>query len=194
MLDPHWVFLSATLSLVGSVHYATATVRGRARPNLVTWALWATAPTIGFFAQLDSGVGLPAILTLAAGVGPLIVLVAAVLSRHHHARVGPFDLACGAIAVVALVAWWGLEQAPVAVLLAVGADAAAALPTIRKAWREPESENAAFYVMVAAGALVTLLTITCQEPQDWAFAVYIFALSTLLAGVTTSRRRRSGRG
>ncbi|APU20006.1 hypothetical protein [Actinoalloteichus sp. GBA129-24] len=68
MLDPHWVFAGAVLGLVGSVRYAFAITRGRVRPNLVTWSLWAAAPLIGFFAQLDSDVGLPAVMTLAAGV------------------------------------------------------------------------------------------------------------------------------
>ena len=103
MLDPSWVYLSAALGLVGSTRYAIATITGTARPNLVTWVLWAVAPLIGFFAQLSAGVGLPAVLTLAAGLGPLIVVVPAVVTRHSHSAIGPFDLLRAAIAGAALV-------------------------------------------------------------------------------------------
>ncbi|MYW75179.1 MULTISPECIES: hypothetical protein [Pseudonocardia] len=51
------------------------------------------------------------------------------------------------IAVAALVVWVGFDAAPTAVIFAVGADAAA-LPTIRKAWHDPDSENLLFYVLV----------------------------------------------
>ena len=31
---------------------------------LLAWSLWAAAPLIGFSAQLDAGVGLPAVMTM----------------------------------------------------------------------------------------------------------------------------------
>ncbi|UNT00721.1 hypothetical protein MMF93_32725 [Streptomyces tubbatahanensis] len=189
MLDPHWVFVSAVLGLAGSVRYAFSTMRGTARPNLVTWSLWAAAPLIGFFAQLDAGVGMPAVQTLAAGVGPLAVVVCAVLTRHNLARLGTFDVVCAVIAVVALGVWLGLGQAPLAVVCAVAADAAAALPTALKAWRDPYSENLLFYVLVGTGAAVTLLTITSWQPEAWAFAVYVLALCAVLVSIVSVRRR-----
>lgn len=189
MLDPHWVFVGAALGLAGSIRYAFAIAREGARPNLVTWLLWAGAPLIGFFAQLDSGVGLPAAMTLAAGLGPLIVIVTAAIARRHDMRLGTLDLTCAAIAIAALGVWIGLEEAPLAVLFAVAADAVAALPTIVKAWQRPDSENALFYVLVAIGATITLMTIRSWEPQAWAFAAYQLTVCALLSATIAIRRR-----
>lgn len=188
MLDPKWVFVSAALGLAGSVRYAIATLVGTAQPNLVTWTLWAAAPLIAFCAQLDDGVGLPVVLTLAAGAGPAIVVVSALVTRHGRARLGVFDGACALIAALALVVWLGFDAAPLAVLLAIGADAAAALPTIRKAWRDPESENLLFYILVGVGATITLLTLATWRPSDWAFATYMLTVCVLIIGVVTLRR------
>jgi hypothetical protein len=58
----------------------------------------------------------------------------------------------------------------------VAADAAAALPTIRKAWHDPDSEDVLFYVLVGTGATITLLTIRSWGPSGWAFAGYMLAL------------------
>ncbi|ANY09930.1 hypothetical protein [Pseudonocardia sp. HH130630-07] len=189
MIDPAWVLLGAALGLAGSVRYAAATLRGTARPNLATWSLWAAAPLIGFLAQLDAGVGLPAVLTLGAGTGPLIVVVAGMTTRHARVRLGAFDVVCAVVAGIALVVWLALDAAPLAVLLAVAADAAAALPTVRKAWRDPGSENVLFYVLVGIGATITLLTLTTWNPSDWAFAVYMLTLCLTLTGIVTLRRR-----
>ena len=195
MIDPNWVFLSAVLGLTGSIRYALATVMGTARPNLVTWSLWAAAPLIGFFAQLDAGVGLPTVQTFAAGAGPLLVVVCALFTRHNLARLGAFDLFCAVISAVALAVWLGLGRASLAVLFAVAADAAAALPTAVKAWRDPESENLLFYFLVGTGATITLLTISSWEPAVWAFAVYMLVLCTALIGIVSVQRygRRQSR-
>lgn len=187
MIHPNWVILSTAIALAGSLRYAYLTVRGRSTPNLVTWTLWAAAPLIAFFAQLDAGVGLPALTTLSAGVGPLIVLAASFIGRHRRVRLTAFDVGCGVISVIALVVWAGAGQAEFAVVLAVAADAAAALPTVRKAWRDPASENAFFYGLVGTGGVITLLTISDGAPASWAFAAYILALSVLLTAVITIR-------
>lgn len=189
MLDPDWVFAGAALGMVGSTRYAIATLRGTARPNLVTWTLWAAAPLIGFLAQLDAGVGLPAVQTLAAGAGPLLVVVAALLTRYERTRLGAFDLACALISALALVVWLGFDAAPLAVLLAVAADAAAALPTVRKAWREPHTENLLFYVLIGLGSTITLLTLRSWAPHDAAFPVYILTVCLVIGGIVTLRRR-----
>lgn len=194
MLDPHWVFLGAALGVLGGIRYAAATARGQTRPNLVTWTLWAAAPLIGFLAQLDSGVGLPAVTTLAAGLGPALVVATALCTGHHHARLGSLDLACAATAATALGVWLVLGRAPSAVLYAVAADAVAALPTITKAWREPNSENLLFYALVAVGATITLATITSPQPHAWAFAAYQLTICAGLVGIVGARRRHARLG
>jgi len=188
MLDPNWVYFSAVLGLLGGCHYSWAIVNRRARPNLVTWSMWAAAPLIGFFAQLDAGVGLPAVPTLGIGLGPLIVVVTALLARRHRARLGLFDLTCAVVATTALGVWLGLGQAPIAVFFAVLADGVAALPTVLKAWRDPDSENLIFYVSVGIGGVITLLTVSVWKPTVWAFAAYILSLSVLLVTIVTTRR------
>lgn len=193
MIDPNWVFAGAALSLFGSVYYCLSIIRGSVRPNLVTWSLWTAAPLIGFFAQLDAGVGLPAVMTLSMGAGPLMVTITSLVARRFFARFTRFDLACGLVAVIAIAVWVGLGDAPLAVWFAVAADGIAALPTLIKAWRHPYSENAIFYSIAAVGATITLLTISVWTPETWAFAVYQFSVCAFLAITVASRQRAVGR-
>ncbi|MGV0157078.1 hypothetical protein ACSW29_27430 [Rhodococcus sp. GB-02] len=188
MLDPHWVFVGALLGMIGSIRYGVTIVRGTVRPNLVTWSLWAAAPLIGFFAQLDSGVGLPAVMTLAAGAGPLIVIMTSLVTRRHYAHLSIVDLLCAGVAVTALAVWLGLDEAPLAVFFAVAADAVAALPTLIKAWRHPDSENIFFYTLVGTGATITLMTISRWAPHTWIFAVYQVTICVVLVAVIATRR------
>jgi hypothetical protein len=96
------------------------------------------------------------------------------------------------VAVLSLIIWLGLDEAPLAVVFAVLADAVGAIPTVRKAWADPHSENAFFYVLVGVNGTITLLTVTHWAPATWAFPAYLVLLSltmTMIIGV----RRRSAR-
>ncbi|MEO3852726.1 hypothetical protein ABGB09_34775 [Streptomyces sp. B8F3] len=105
------------------------------------------------------------------------------------ARLGAFDLAGAVVACAALGVWLGLGEAAPAVVFAVAADAAAALPTVVKAWRDPPSENLLFSVLVGTGATVTLLTISSWSPAAWAFAAYVLTLSVAPVAIVSGRRR-----
>ena len=189
MLDPHFVFLGAAIGLTGSVAYAIATIRGRIAPNRVTWILWAAAPLIGFFAQLDSGVGLPAVMTLCVGVGPLLVVIASFIGAASPPRVTVFDLLCAGISVLAIVLWLTLDQPVLAVVCSVLADAAGALPTYRKAWRQPRSETPLMYACFGANGTITLLTISTWSVEQWAFPVWITVLGASMVLLLALRRR-----
>jgi len=180
VIDGHFVILGALLSLVGSARYALQTVRGRTRPNRVTWFLWAIAPIIGFIAQLDGGVGLPSIMTLSVGVGPAIIFLASFVNPVSYWRIAPFDVACGLASVLALVVWLSLDDPKAAVVCAVLADLLAGVPTIRKGWSDPATENGAVFVLSAANAVVTLFTIDRWDVATWAFPVYIAAIGLTL--------------
>lgn len=177
MIDPRFAILGALIVLTGNAAYARDTVRGNTQPNRVSWMLWALAPMIAFAAEVVQGVGLNAVLALAVGVGPLLVVAASFLDPKAYARVTPFDAACGVLSLIALGAWAATGRGNVAILLSVVADFLAAIPTIRKAYRYPHTEHAVAFLSGVAGGAITLLTI---KPGDWGFASVAFPAYILL--------------
>lgn len=177
MIDPRFAILGALIILTGNAAYARDTVRGKTQPNRVSWMLWALAPMIAFAAEVTQGVGLNAVLTLAVGFGPLIVVAASFLDPKAYARVTPFDAGCGVLSLIALVAWAATGRGNVAILLSVLADFLAAIPTIRKAYRYPHTEHAVAFLSGVAGVAITLLTI---KAEDWGFASVAFPAYILL--------------
>ena len=192
MIDPRFVFLGALLSLVGSTRYAWLTWHGRTRPNRVTWFLWALAPVVGFAAQINEGVGLPAVLTLSIAVGPALIFASSFTNADAYWRIRGFDLACGAVSLVALWLWLALDQPVAAVVAAVTADLVAGLPTIAKAWRFPDTENWAVYALGGANGVIALLTLDRWTVAEAAFPLYIALLGTGVGLIvaTAPRRRR----
>lgn len=193
MIDPRFVFLGAALSMLGTLSYALLTVRGRVIPNRLSWFLWAAASLTGFGAQLDDGVGWSAVLTFSMGAGPAVVFLASFANRSSYWRLSFTDFLCGAASLLALAIWLAWDDPPTAVIFAVLGDLAAAIPTYRKAWSAPETENPFVFGFLTVNGIITLLTIEVWEPVVWAFPVYATVLGISLVLIIAVRQRRTGK-
>jgi len=178
----------AVLNLGGSGVYALRTLRGSVRPNPVTWLLWTLAPGVAFAAQLARHVGLPALTTLSVGLGPLLVLLCA-LTRPGFpgARPNSAELCCAALSLAALVGWRITAQPDAALALSILADGCAAVPTVVKCHRSPETEDRTVYALMGVSAVLTLVTLPAWTFGAAGFSCYLLVLcGTLL--VLLSRR------
>ncbi len=181
MIDRHFAILAAIVTVAGSAGYALDTLRGRTRPNRVSWGLWALAPLIAFAAELSEGVGLKSLMTFGVGFGPALVLAASFHDRRAYARLTRLDGICAGLSLVARVMWALTGQGEVAIAFSILSDLLAAIPTLEKARRDPESESPKAFVGGVAGAVITLLTIPAG---GWDFASVGFPLYILLIDAT----------
>jgi len=193
MLPPNVVLLAAAFNIVGTSTYVIATLRGRTKPNRVTWLLWAVAPLIAFAAELGEGVGLRSITTFMVGFGPLLVFVASLVNRDSYWEISRFDKVCGAISVVALVLWGITRVGNVAISLSIVADLVAGIPTVAKAYRRPETEDHRAFLCAAISAGISLLTIADWRFATVAFPIYILVFAGLLAVLIRFPRLRPAR-
>lgn len=179
MIDEKFVVIGAVLNLIGSSTYAWNTFKGRTKPNRVTWFLWALAPLIAFTAQLNEGVGLQSLMTFMVGFGPLLVFIASFLNKKAYWDISKLDIFCGILSIIALVLWGITGEGNIAIALAIAADLLAAVPTLIKSYKFPETEHPDVFRNGAVSASITLLTI-----DTWSFANYGFALYILLICLT----------
>lgn len=195
MLNENFVFVAVAINLVGSSSYLVATLRGQARPNRVTWFLWALAPLIAFGAERGEGVGHASLMTFMVGAGPLLVFLASLVSRHGSWQISRLDVACGVLSLVAVALWLATRDGTVAIALTIAADGLAALPTVVKAWRHPRTESPWVFWLGATSAAITLLTVDHWDFAHYGFPVYILAICGTLAVLITFRigdRRPAG--
>lgn len=175
MINEKFVLVGALLNIIGSSTYAYNTVRGKTKPNRVTWFLWALAPLIAFSAQWSKGVTWAALMTFMVGFGPLIIFLASFVNRKAFWNITKLDMVCGSISVLALILWLITGQGTVAIIFSILADLLAGVPTLVKAFNEPETEHHSVFRNGAISAGITLLTI-----KEWTFANYGFAVYILL--------------
>lgn len=181
MIPEYFAIIGAIINFLGGVVYAVQTLRGRTKPNRVTWALWSLAPTVAFLIEISSGKPLAlALSTLSVGLGPFAVLVASFLNKKAYWRINRFDIACGVLSIVAFgffLSWKfiGAGSGVTALLLSILADFMAGLPSLVKTYRHPETEHYSVYLLSSIAMILTLGAI-----NDWSFTNYAFPAFILI--------------
>lgn len=179
MLNEKFIFLAVVFNLFGGLSYLIATIKGKAKPNKVSWFFWGLAPMIAFAAQVKQGVGLSSLMTFAVGFSPILIFFASFLNKKAEWKITKFDLICGALSLLGLLLWAYTRVGNVAILFGISADLIAGIPTLVKAYKYPETENYRAYFYSWLAAIVTLLTIKNWGFAYSAFAIYIFAFNSI---------------
>lgn len=179
MLSPGFVVVGTAIGAVGGFAYAVDTLRGKIKPNRVSFLLWSLFPLIAFAAEFKQGVGILSLLVLSQAVLPLLVFIASFVNKQAEWKLTRFDLFCGLLSLVGLALWLITRSGNVAIIFSIMADGMAAVPTIRKAYLYPETEVAWPWAAMALGVMITLLTL-----KSWTFAAYGFLIYLLICNLT----------
>lgn len=174
MIDERFVILGVLFNFAGSLSYAILVLKGKIKPNRVTWFFWALAPLIAFSAELDEGVGLQSLMTFAVGFGPLMTFIASFFNKQAEWRLTRFDYICGLLALLGLAFWYLTKAGNIAIVFSIFADTAAAVPTLKKAWKFPETESYWPFLLAILSATITLATIKTWDFAHFGFPAYIF--------------------
>lgn len=178
--------VSGLLTVIGSVPYVIATLRGAARPQVVSWSVWAALLAIGSAAALSDG-QVPA-AAYSAFCAAECALVAVLAMRGGDLAFRRLDVLCLAGAVAALVLLAVVRASAAAVAVTVAADLIAYLPTIAHAWRAPREETCSAYVLYAAGAWLALAVADFGVLAAVAYPAYLAVADTGVACMILARR------
>lgn len=186
----HWlVLLSIGISSIGGIAYVRDMFAGKSKPNLVSWGLWALAPLIATGAAISAGADMwGTARVFISGFIPFCIFAFGLCVRQSYWKLTSFDLLCGALSVVALGAWL-IAQAPVlAIFLAIVADLLACVPTLTKAWTNPETETAFTFFMGLLSSLITIPAIPVWTIENIAFQAYLIIINLVLFAVVAKRK------
>lgn len=187
------VLLGAAFNLVTTIIYIKDVLKGKVKPNKVTWLMWSVAPLIGTAAAVSEGVTWAAVPVFVSGFFPLLIFISSFINKDAYWKMSKFDIACGAFSLIALIIWYLTGDAVYAIVFALASDGAAALPTIFKSWKYPETENMISYL----GGMVATST-AAFAIENWnfvsvAFPAYIFLLDAIILFVLVYKGKRNRR-
>lgn len=166
------VFIGAIVQLFGIVAYVKNTLRGKTKPNRVTWLLWSAAPFIAGVAAITDGVGWAALPTIISGLSAFLVFLASFVNRYAYWKLETFDYFCGFCSVLALIFWYISQEPIVAIVFAIFSDIFATAPTIIKMWKHPKTETLFAYTAGLFNALTSFSAIRIWSFSSLAFPLY----------------------
>ncbi|MFH1201038.1 MAG: hypothetical protein V1484_01765 [bacterium] len=178
MLPENIIYFGITATVIAYFFYFKNIFFGNTKPNLVSWFIWALAPFIAVFFQLKAGAGLSVLPVFMAGFGPLLVIIVSLFRKNSIWKINQLDIICGILSLMALVLYVLTHNLGIAIIFAILSDGLAAIPTIAKSWKFPETETSTVYLAGIFSNTLGLLII-----KNWIFTIYSFGVYNILINI-----------
>ena len=179
MINQNFVIIGALLNVFGSLSYLIATVRGKVKPNRITWFLWGFAPLLAFAAEVKQDVGLQSLMTFMVGFNSFLIFLASFVNKKSYWKLGLIDIVCGIFSVVGLFLWYVTKIGNTAIIFSILADGLAGYPTLVKSYNAPKTENYIVFIFSGVSAMLTLLTVKIWNFANFGFPLYMLLLDIL---------------
>ncbi len=166
-------FVWAVIGSIGHIGYIRSIYLWSTKPNKVTWFFWALAPLIAFFASISNGFHWSTLPVFMIGFGPLVIFTVSCFYKKAFWKLGALDYICGGFSLLALLLWRYTKEPNIAIVFAIVSDGLAAIPTIIKVWRHPETESTIVYLTAFLAMSTSLLTVETWSFNQAAFPIYI---------------------
>ena len=183
------IVIAGVLAVVAIAPYLQDTLRGKTRPNIITWFTWTLLNALSAAAAFAGHAYQTAVFAAAVTLVTASVVVFGL--RDGIKKYGVFDYVCQALALVGIVLWQLSGEPAVAMTLSIIASFIGSLPTYRHAWRAPHEETWQAFGLDGAAAVVAALSVTQLSYLALAYPVYIALSDVSLVGVILWRRLRT---
>ena len=167
------------ISLSAFVPYILSILRKETKPNRASWLIWAIVSFIIALSYRAAGASYAFLAPVGYVIGSTIVLILSI--RNGVGGWTPFDRSCLIGVAISLVLWRIFDSPISALLINLFIDLLGTLPTIRKAWYQPETESKVAWSLFSLGTIVNLFAI-----EKWIFSMAVYPVSMIfIVGTVT---------
>ncbi|MBD3210500.1 hypothetical protein GF318_03915 [Candidatus Micrarchaeota archaeon] len=170
---------AAVLGFIAFIPYVISILKGKSAPNRATWWIWTFLGVIISASYFSVGATDSALVTISFVVGPFITALLSL--KYGEGGWNRFDASCVAGALLGALLWWLFSAPVIALVLTIFIDGMGLLPTVKKAYFRPQSEDSLAWALFFVSALLNLFAIEQWSFEVAVYPVYIFLLeSTVL--------------
>lgn len=181
--------IAVAIAVFSYLKYIQSILQWRIQPHVFSWGIWALTTGIAFFAQVAGGGWWWAAQN---GITFLICIFVAFLALNFEKR-GKFDI----------LDWWSLFLAFLAIgiwiytknpfygsLFAMLADLIGYIPTMRKVWKNPNSEPRWYYFLMNIKHGLSLIALSAYTWTTMIFSTSVIIINFALIGVQIIRNKK----
>lgn len=183
--------VAGIIALAALVPYVLSILRGETKPNRATWWIWTVVGFMLGASYYSSGANHTIWVPVSFSIGPLVVAFLSI--RWGVGGWTRFDRSCLLGAGASVVLWWMFSSPLIALLINLFIDLMGALPTVRKIYHKPESEDRVAWVLVSVANTANLFAV-----ETWTFAIsvypiYMFLVSGIITALIFVRRNHKSK-
>ena len=185
--------LGTIFTLLCFVPYIVTILQGKTKPNRATWWVWAINGTVLSLGNLAAGADytmLPIVCSVAAQW-----CVALLSIKYGEGGWNPLDRRCLIASGISFILWRILNYDLIAIVLPLLVDILAAIPTLKKSYISPETEDLLTYILYTIGGFFTVLAIQKWSLELSSFEIaitpiYILFINGLIVLLLTRRKTK----
>lgn len=179
---------AVVLNTIGYYPYIRDILRGKVKPQRMTWGIWTILTSIFAVNQIANEGGWSSLFFVSTSI---LVLVTFLLSlKFGVGGFGKLDIICFIFALALFIYWATIQNTRISTLVAVNIDLIAIIPTIIKTFKLPDTESYPQWMLAGIGGLLSLFAV---PKLDWAliiYPVYIFVANYVVVGTKYFRERK----
>lgn len=167
--------------------YLRSIFRGETKPHVYTWLIWTITQGVALLG-LIRGQGGWGVLPLS--ISTIFVFVIFLLSLKFGTRnITRFDTSVLILALLAVVIWFQMHNSLLAVILVTIADFLGYLPSFRKTFQEPWTENITSWTVYTISGLLMILSLGEYNLLTLTYLVTVEIANTTLITICLVRRK-----
>lgn len=171
--------IAVILTFVGYIPYLKDTIKGKTKPHIYSWFLWAFITFIIFFQQLVAHAGAGSLATLATAVLCLVEFIFAL--RDGEKDVTKSDTITFVFALVSAGVWLIAKQPIASNILLILINTLAIVPTVRKSWNKPHTETLFSWGLAGFRNLLGIISLS-----NYSIVTWLYPLSSMLVNLAFS--------
>ncbi len=178
------------LAIPSYAYYIYTIFKRKTVPHMYSWLIWAILAGIGYVAQISANAGPGSWNT---GITAIVCFLVFLISiKYGERKLSKVDAALLALSVLAVIARLATGDYVLAVLLTTIAASIGFILTIKKAYKRPDQENAATFLLNSLRNLISLFAFTSIS-----FVTFFYPLAMMLANLAVTStimiRKKSAR-
>ncbi len=174
-----WGIVATYITIFAYLPYILSILKGTTKPNRTTWVVLFLIGLVSFITYKDIGATTTLGVPLANVIGPLIIFVLSIKFGEGWETLNDFKYLL--ISGVAIVLWQIYDSPLLGLIFNLFADFIAFIPTLKKSFFKPQTENTLTWCLFSFGGILNLLAI-----DKWIFSIIVYPLYILIAESTVA--------
>jgi len=180
--------VAAIISICSMPIYIKSILRGETKPERAGWAIWLVVSFLVLISYYASGARETILLNVTYVLYPLIVFTLSF--KYGVGGFTKFDIYCLIGAAIGVAVWIYTRDSFKALLINTAIDSIGLLPTLKKVYRQPQTENKLSWQLGMLAAFVNLFAITTFDLSIALYPIVAFIGITITTFLVTFPKMR----